>query len=93
VDGVPARDSRETCAPKTEDVMIATTHDSFLKATQRGRARKIAIFFAALVGFAIVVGVLIRGFHGRQILRDADSLVEPVEPTLAPVPAPPPKTP
>ena len=80
--------TRETCATITEDFMNITHGDPLLRATHPDRPRKIAILIVAIVGFALVIGVLFRGFHGRQILRDANSLVLPTTPAVSPAKVP-----
>jgi hypothetical protein len=66
--------------------MISSRSDHFLRGVQPGRGRKIAAVIVGIIGFGIVFGVVFRGFHGRQILRDADALVQPVAPTAGPTP-------
>jgi hypothetical protein len=60
--------------------------DKVMKALHKGRGRRIVTLVAAFIAFAVVVGVVINGFKGRQIKRDADAVTEPLkDPTKAPL--------
>jgi hypothetical protein len=45
---------------------------------ETGRGRRIAILAGALLAVALVVWVVMRSFHGRQVDGSARALVQPV---------------
>jgi hypothetical protein len=52
--------------------------DEMVKKVKRGRARRVAIAVAAVIGVALLLAVVVFGFRGRHISQNSAAMTTPV---------------